>query len=145
MDMVMVMIGEKGVPRGGAMGREQWEYKADKARRCSRSTRPLRAGIAQHSSSIRSVAEALRSHPRRSQRVLEVYSPFILKLVRKLVTCTSTNSSPPTNSSDGTDGGETPRVGAVGRVSRSNEKRTPSALTSIIRLEKTEGEPEERY
>jgi hypothetical protein len=76
--------------------------------------------------------------------VLEVYSPSILKLVRKLVTCTSTNSSPSTNSSEGTDGGEAPRVGAVGRVSRSVEKRPPSALTSIIRVKKLEGE-EERY
>jgi hypothetical protein len=59
--------------------------------------------------------------------------------VRKLVTCTSTNSS------EGTDGGETPRVGAVGRVGRSEEKGPPSALTSIIRVKKPEGEPEERY
>jgi hypothetical protein len=44
-----------------------------------------------------------------------------------------------------TDGGETPRVGAVGGVGRSEEKRPPSALTSIIRVEKPEGEPEERY
>jgi hypothetical protein len=28
------------------------------------------------------VAEALRSHSRRSQKVLEVYSPLLLKLVR---------------------------------------------------------------
>jgi hypothetical protein len=46
---------------------------------------------------------------------------------------TSTNSSPPTNSSEGTYGGETPRVGAVGRVGRSEKKAPPSALTSIIR------------
>jgi len=50
------------------------------------------------------------------------------------VSCTSTNSA------EGTDGGETPRVGAVGRVGRSEEKRPPSALTSIIRVEKPEGE-----
>jgi hypothetical protein len=58
---------------------------------------------------------------------------------------TSTNSSPRTNSSEGIDGGEAPRVGAVGRVGRSEEKRPPSALTSIIRVKKPEGEPEERY
>ena len=51
----------------------------------------------------------------------------------------------PINSSEGTDGGEAPRVGAVGRVGRSEEKGPPSALTSIIRVEKAEGEPEERY
>jgi hypothetical protein len=44
--------------------------------------------------------------------------------------------TPTTNSSEGTDGGETPRVGAVGGVGRSEEKRPPSALTSIIRVEK---------
>jgi hypothetical protein len=58
---------------------------------------------------------------------------------------TSANSSSPTNSSEEEDGGETPRVGAVGRVGRSEEKRPPSALTSFIRVEKPEGEPEERY
>jgi hypothetical protein len=31
---------------------------------------------------LEGVAEALRSHPRGSQRVLEVYSPLLLKLVR---------------------------------------------------------------
>ena len=41
------------------------------------------------------------------------------------MTLTSTNSSPPTNSSEGTDGGETPGVGAVGRVGWSEEKRPP--------------------
>src|SRR5687767_10423822 len=41
------------------------------------------------------VAEALRSHSHGSQRASEVSSPLILRLVRKLVTCTSTNSSPP--------------------------------------------------
>jgi hypothetical protein len=51
----------------------------------------------------------------------------------------------PTNYSEGTDGGETPRVGAVGRVGRSEEKGPPSALIGIIRAEKPEGEPEERY
>jgi hypothetical protein len=76
---------------------------------------------------------------------MELSSPLILKLVRRLVTCTSTNSSPPTNSSEGTGGGESPRVGAVGRVGRSEEKTRPSALTSIIRVKKLEGEPEERY
>ena len=55
------------------------------------------------------------------------------------MSCTSTNSA------EGTDGGETPRVGAVGRVGRSEEKRPPSVLTSIIRVKKPEGEPEERY
>ena len=34
---------------------------------------------------LEGVAEALRSHSRRSQRVLEVYSPSILRLVRRLV------------------------------------------------------------
>ena len=34
---------------------------------------------------LEGVAEALRSHPRRSQRVLELYSPSILRLVRRLV------------------------------------------------------------
>ena len=37
--------------RDGAMGREQWERKCDKARRCSRPTQPLGASIAQHPSS----------------------------------------------------------------------------------------------
>jgi hypothetical protein len=44
---------------------------------------------------IRGVAEALRSHPRGSQKVLERYSPSILKLVRILRSPTSTSSVPP--------------------------------------------------
>jgi hypothetical protein len=44
---------------------------------------------------IRSVAEALRSQSRGSQRASEVYSPTILKLVRGLVSPTSTTSVPP--------------------------------------------------
>jgi hypothetical protein len=41
------------------------------------------------------VAEALRRQPRRSERVLEVYSPLALKPVSKLVSLTSTSSGPP--------------------------------------------------
>jgi len=70
MDMAMVMMPKKGVPRGSVSGREHGERKGDKGRRCSRSTRPLGASIAQHSSSIRRVAEALRSYPRGSQRCI---------------------------------------------------------------------------
>jgi hypothetical protein len=39
-------------------------------------------------SPLEGVAEALRSQSRGSQRVLEVYSPSILKLVRQPVSCT---------------------------------------------------------
>jgi hypothetical protein len=59
-------------------GREHREYKRDKARRCSRSTRSLDASIAQHFSSIRRVAKALRSHPRGSQRCMpDINTPVI--------------------------------------------------------------------
>jgi hypothetical protein len=43
----------------------------------------------------RSVAEALRSHSRGSEKVIDVYSPPILRLVRQPVSCTSTSSVPP--------------------------------------------------
>jgi hypothetical protein len=46
-------------------------------------------------SPLQGVAEPLRSHSRGSQRVLEVYSSVILKLVRSLVSPTSTSSMPP--------------------------------------------------
>jgi len=46
---------------------------------------------------LRKVAEALRSHPRRSERVSEVYSPPILKPVRRLVSSTSTSLGPTTS------------------------------------------------
>jgi DNA mismatch repair ATPase MutL len=39
------------VSRGGVMGQEHREYKRDKARRRSRPTQPLGAGIARHTSS----------------------------------------------------------------------------------------------
>src|SRR5215218_10097546 len=42
----------------------------------------------------RRVAEALRSHSRGSERVLEVYSPSILNLVSRLVFLTSPSSVP---------------------------------------------------
>ena len=42
---------EAGAPERRRDGREHREHKADKARRCSRPTGPLRAGVAQHSSS----------------------------------------------------------------------------------------------
>ena len=41
---------------------------------------------------LEGVAEALRSHPRRSQKVLERYSPLILRLVISLLSPTSTSS-----------------------------------------------------
>jgi hypothetical protein len=37
---------------------------------------------------IRNATEALRSYSRRSQRVSDVYSPPILRLVRQPVSCT---------------------------------------------------------
>jgi hypothetical protein len=37
---------------------------------------------------LEGAAEALRSHSRGSQKVLEVYSPSILRLVRQSVPCT---------------------------------------------------------
>jgi hypothetical protein len=52
MDMGMVMIREKGVPRDGAMGGSIVSVSATRGRRCSRSTRPLGASIAQHSSHL---------------------------------------------------------------------------------------------
>jgi hypothetical protein len=51
----------------------------------------------------------------------------------------------PTNSSEEEDGGETPRVGAVGGVGRSEKKAPPSALNSIIRVEISEEEEQERH
>src|SRR5919107_4842566 len=68
MDMGMVMMPKKGGPSRWRDRREHREYKRDKARGYSRSTRPLGANIAQRSSSIRRVAKALRSHPRGSQK-----------------------------------------------------------------------------
>ena len=44
MDMGMVMMPKKGLPRDGAMGRRPKERKGDKARRCSRLVRPLGDG-----------------------------------------------------------------------------------------------------
>jgi hypothetical protein len=41
------------------------------------------------------IAKALRSHSRGSRKVLELYSPLILKLVRSLVSPTSTSSVSP--------------------------------------------------
>ena len=43
---------EEGDPERRRDRREHGEYKRDKARRCSRSTRPLGASVAQRSSSI---------------------------------------------------------------------------------------------
>ena len=61
---------EEGGPKGRRDGREHGEHKADKARRCSRLVWPLDASIAQHSSHpLEGVAEAPRSHSRRSERV----------------------------------------------------------------------------
>jgi hypothetical protein len=51
-----------------------------------------------------------------------------------------------TNSSEEEDGGgETPRVGAVGGVGRSEKKAPPSGLNSIIRVEISEEEEQERH
>jgi hypothetical protein len=50
MDMGMVMMPKKGVPRDGAM-REHRERKCDKVRRCSRPARPVGVSIAQPPSS----------------------------------------------------------------------------------------------
>src|SRR5918995_5643885 len=44
---------------------------------------------------LEGVTEALRSHSRRSEKVLDLYSPLILKLVRSLVSPTSTTSVSP--------------------------------------------------
>ena len=43
---------------------------------------------------LEDVTEALRSHSRRSQKVLELYSSSILKLVNRLLSLTSTSSEP---------------------------------------------------
>ena len=40
-------------------------------------------GFLQYPNPLEGVAESLRSHPRGSQRVLELYSPSTLKLVRE--------------------------------------------------------------
>jgi hypothetical protein len=45
--------------------------------------------------STRRAAEALRSHSRASERMLEVYSPSTLKLMRRRVFPTSASSVPP--------------------------------------------------
>jgi hypothetical protein len=64
-----------------------WKQVTDEARES-----PVR--FLEHSP-LEGAAEALRSQSRGSQRVLEVYSPSILKLVRSLVFPTSTSSVPP--------------------------------------------------
>ena|SRR5215213_2130853 len=75
----------------GSAGRDGrchgWKQVTDEARES-----PVR--FLEHSP-LDEVAEALRSQSRGSQRVLEVYSPSILKLVRSLVFPTSTSSVPP--------------------------------------------------
>ena len=52
---------EEGGPERRRDGREHGEHKRDKARRCSRLVRPLRAGIAQHSSSSQRSQGPLRA------------------------------------------------------------------------------------
>src|SRR5215212_10445004 len=47
--------------------------------------KPLFASVSFEGSPIQFATEALRTHPRRSERVLEVCSPLVLKLVRYLV------------------------------------------------------------
>jgi hypothetical protein len=59
-----------------------WRQVEDEARQS-----PIR--VLEYRSSLEGVAEALRSHSRRSQRVFEVYSPSILNLVRGLVSLPS--------------------------------------------------------
>jgi hypothetical protein len=52
---------EEGGPERRRVGREHGEHKRDKARRCRRPTGPLRAGVAQHSSSSQRSPGLLRA------------------------------------------------------------------------------------